>query len=188
MMDLVFLLEGESEKEMLHEFLPRFLPKDINPVLIPFEGKQDLLKRLNIKIKGWMKPCVGFVILCDKDHEDCILLKQKLQKACSSCGEGRYLIRIACAEIESWYLGDLFAVEKAFSLKNLGTYNKKKKYRAPDQLGNAKEELKKLTSKAYKEKSGSREIGKYLSPNPCDNSSCSFGVFLSGLKRFISPI
>ena len=186
MSDLVFLLEGESEKEMLKVLLPAVLPKTINPVLVSFEGKQDLKKRLGIKIKGWISPCIGFVVLCDKDHSDCVVLKNEMKEACSLTGKKNYLIRIACSEIESWYLGDLLAVEQAIGPAGISTNQNKKKFRSPDNLSNAKEELRKITNGLYREKSGSREIGKKMSVNPHMNKSHSFGVFISGVQRIIS--
>ncbi len=50
--ELVFLLEERSAKVMLETFLPRMLDERIEFRLIAFEGKQDLEKRMVMRIKG----------------------------------------------------------------------------------------------------------------------------------------
>ena len=96
------------------------------------------------------------------------------------------LVRIACTEIESWYLGDLVAIESALSLTNLSRRQVARKYREPDTLGNAAQELDRLTSGVYQKVGGSREIGKHLSLEVASNRSKSFCVFIEGLRRIVN--
>ena len=56
MKELVFLLEERSAEEMLKQILPKILPKEISCRYISFEGKQDLEKNIERKIKGWLRP------------------------------------------------------------------------------------------------------------------------------------
>lgn len=90
------------------------------------------------------------------------------------------IIRIACRELESFYIGDLMAVEKAFSLNGLHRQQGNRKFRTPDQLNNAKQELKKLTKNKYQEISGSREIAKHMDVD--NNKSHSFQTLINSIK------
>lgn len=51
-------------------------------------------------------------MLRDKDSGDCVETKNRLAGICRDAGKPNALIRIACHELESWYLGDLSAVEQ----------------------------------------------------------------------------
>jgi len=68
------------------------------------------------------------------------------------------LIRIVCRELESWYLGDLAAVAQAFNRPQLGQQRQKSKFRQPDDLGNPKQELKKILPE-YTQIAVSQRIG-----------------------------
>jgi len=185
MKTLVCLLEEPSAKEMLKGVLPNLLPKEIEIQYIVFEGKQDLDKQLEKRLKGWQTPNSVFLVMRDKDAGNCVQIKQKLgDKARASGKEAVTLIRIACAELESFYLGDLNAVERGIGITHLAKKQQEKKYRTPDTLGNAAEELYKLTGKKYQKVSGSREIAAHLK---IDGTNCShsFNVLLTGIKKLL---
>ena len=55
-MRIVFMLEEASMKALLDCILPRILPPDVSYVLIPHQGKSDLVKSLPIKLKAWNEP------------------------------------------------------------------------------------------------------------------------------------
>jgi len=184
MSQLVFFVEERSSEEMLRGFVPRIIPEDWSTHFISFEGKQDLLKRLERKIGGWQAPQSSFVILIDKDQRDCHTLKDELIKICSRAARGRrFLIRIACHELENWYLGDLLAVERGFTINGLSKKQDQRKFRNPDALSNAPKELREITRLKYQKVSGSRILGPLLSMN--HNRSKSFQVFLTGLREFV---
>lgn len=184
--DLVFLLEERSMKELLEVLLPRIIPETVTFKCIHHEGKQDLEKSIPRKLKAW-KTAGRFIIIRDQDSGDCVEIKKQLKNLSKKSGRCDTLIRIVCHELESWYLGDLAAVEKAFELKT-GQLSKKQsnqKYRNPDQLNSAKQELKKLVT-SYQPISGSRKIGQYLEINNLDkNKSYSFKMFIKGLHKII---
>nr|VFJ63833.1 MAG: protein of unknown function (DUF4276) [Candidatus Kentron sp. DK] len=183
MRELVFFLEEPSAREMLKGVLPRLLPEDVIPRYVVFEGKQDLHKRLEKRLKGWIEKDTRFVVLRDQDSSDCVETKKKLSEICREAGKNDVLIRIACHELESWYLGNLEAVERGLGVRGLTKKQDGHKYRDPDRLSNASQELKNLTRRTYQKVSGSREIGPRLSLQ--ENRSHSFNVFLSGLRRLI---
>ncbi|MEO0407712.1 MAG: DUF4276 family protein [Cyanobacteria bacterium P01_A01_bin.135] len=182
MVELVFFLEELSAKAMLEGLLPRLLPENVHPIYVVFEGKTDLEKRLPGKLQSWQNPNSIFVVLRDQDSGNCIEIKQTLQTICTQAGKPDSLIRIACRELESWYLGDLEAIEQGLNIPGFSRqYQNKSKFRNPDRLNNAAEELSKITKHKYQKISGSRKIGKCLGNRR--NKSCSFVAFVRGVKN-----
>jgi hypothetical protein len=183
--DLIFLLEEPSLKNVLEMLLPKIIPNSLTYQLIPHQGKQDLAKSIPRKIKAFQfSPTTKFIIVHDQDSHDCIQLKTELLTICQKAGQSDILIRIVCRELESWFLGDLAAVEKAYGLKpqSLSRKQTQQKFRNPDQLNNAKQELIKLV-KEYYEATHSKAIAPHLSLT--DNKSHSFQVFIEGIRNFI---
>ncbi|MFA0924034.1 DUF4276 family protein [Xanthomonas fragariae] len=183
MRELVFLLEERSAKAMLENLLPRLLSKDIRYRLVAFEGKQDLEKQLERRIRGYQNPRARFIVLRDLDsHPDCIVMKSKLLEICKRSGRSQYcLVRIACTELETFYLADLAAVGIALQMTTLASQQNHRKFRSPDELGNPSKELRTITKNKYQKVDGSRAIGKYLQ---LDNvRSASFRNLISGVRR-----
>lgn len=185
MSHLVFFLEEPSAREMLNGLLPRILPDSVTFQCVVFEGKQDLEKQLGRKLRGWRPPLPRFIVLRDQDGGVCTDIKAKLKTICSQAGHPDALVRIACHELESWYLGDLRAVEVALEINGIAGQQANRKYRTPDMLANASEELEKLTKSKYQKVSGSRAIGPHL--DPLGNKSVSFNVFVQGVQRVVVP-
>lgn len=185
MITLVFFLEELSAKALLETLLPRFIPENnFHLHFVSFEGKQDLEKQLLRKMKGWRTPKTHFIVLRDQDSAECKNVKQCLSELCKEAGRPDALVRVACRELESWYLGDLKAVGEAFGMNDLAGKQDKRKYRTPDALENPVQELERITKQQYQKISGSRAIGPYL--DIANNRSKSFQVFVSGLKNLIA--
>jgi LAS superfamily LD-carboxypeptidase LdcB len=185
-MNLVFLLEERSAEEMLKGVLPKLLPAHINTRYLVFEGKQDLEKQLQKRLQGWRLPNTVFLVMRDKDGGDGPSIKQQLmQKVIDSGKQQATLVRIACTELESFYLGDLNAVEHGLGIANLAKKQNDKKYRTPDVLSNAAQELKRLTQNQYEKVSGSRAISAFLKVDG-SNRSHSFNVLLTGINKLIT--
>ncbi|MBF0621368.1 MAG: DUF4276 family protein [Magnetococcales bacterium] len=182
-MELVFLLEEPSAKEMLKGVLPRFVPEDVRIRYLVFEGKQDLAKKMPRRLKAWQSQDARFVVLQDRDGADCYQLKNKLVDLCKQANKTGVLIRIACRELESWYLGDLKAVEKGMAINGLSKMQNKRKYRTPDRLGNPVQELTRIATE-YQKIAGSRAIGPHMDLE--NNCSTSFNTFVSGVRRVIA--
>ena len=183
---LVFLLEEPSAKEMLKAILPRVLPGDIYPEFKVFEGKQDLEKGLTRTLKAWRIPNCAFIVIRDQDNGYCMDIKQKLNNLCQQANKDNVLVRVACRELESFYLGDLRAVEKGLQLSGLAIKQNKRKYREPDRLGNPSLELEQLTSGVYQKVSGSRAIAPHL--NMEGNKSNSFKVLIAGILKLAATL
>lgn len=185
---LVFLLEELSAQEMLKGVLPNILPDTINVRYIVFEGKQDLEKQLERRLKGWQQPNSVFLVMRDKDGGDCVVIKQRLaEKVLASGKQDVTLIRIACTELESFYLGDLSAIEQGLEISNLSKRQQESKFRTPDMLSNASQELENLTQRKYQKVGGSRAISPYLKTNG-SNRSHSFNALLTGITKLIGKM
>ncbi|GAB6056897.1 DUF4276 family protein [Desulfonatronum parangueonense] len=181
MMTLVFLLEEPSAEAMLKGLLPNVLPSGLAVEYKIYEGKYDLDANLPRVLRTWKRPDSFFVVLRDQDASDCRKLKKNLLELCGRTGSPNVLIRIACRELESFYLGDLNAVEKGLDIRGLGAMQQKRKFRNPDQIVKPSLELFKLTKGRYQKVSGSVAIGKHLQPQ--HNHSKSFNVLIAGLNR-----
>lgn len=185
MSETVFLLEERSAQVMLEGLLPR-LGFDLALVrFIVFEGKSDLERQIERKLRAWLRPDAHFVVLRDQDSGDCTAIKASLVQKCARAGRPTTLVRIACRELESWYLGDLKAVETALGLRNLSRHQATAKFRRPDILGSPSRELSTLTAGRYQKIGGSRLIGPHLSLS--DNHSHSYQIFIRGLRTLLTP-
>lgn len=179
MSELVFFLEEQSAKAMLDGLLPRILPQGVEYRCIVFEGKQDLEKRISSRIQGYLKPDARFIILRDQDVGDCRAIKSRLVEICGHT-KHRVLVRIACQELESWYLADLQAVGQAFGSDKTAKYQERKSFRNPDATPSPSEHLKRILPE-YQKVSGSRLIGVHLDAD--NRRSHSFAVFVEGVHR-----
>ena len=176
---IVFLLEEESMKKVLMVILPKLMPQSYIFQCVHHNGRSALEKSIRIKTKGWREPNVRFVIVHDKDSADCKILKSKIFNMIFETRRPDTLIRIVCTELESWFLGDLNAVEEAFHV-DLSKKKNKTIYKNPDVISNAKQELRRLVPQ-YQPISGAERISKFLDINR--NRSKSFQVFISGVRR-----
>lgn len=183
MKELVFLLEEPSAAAMLQSLLPRVLARETPFRLIPFQGKQDLDRQLERRLRHYLNPQARFIVLRDQDSApDCKALKSELEATCRKAKRKAVtLVRIACRELETFYLADLTAVERALELTGLARQQNRAKFRAPDKLGNPSQQLKELTKHQYQKVSGSRQIGLHLDPK--NGRSTSFKNLVEGIQR-----
>lgn len=183
MRELVFLLEEESAKAMLESLLPRILDAGIKPRLLAFEGKQDLEKQMMGKMRSYLNPHARFIVIRDQDATpDCRVVKEALLVRCAEAGrQGVALVRIACHELESFYLADLAAVETGLGIKGLAKQQGIAKFRNPDALQKPSKELLTLTKQRYQKVGGSRAIGQHLDVD--NERSSSFKNLIVGIKR-----
>lgn len=185
MKELVFCLEEPSAEAMLQGLLPKIFPhSNVAIRYITFDGKQDLEKQLLRKLRNYQNPFAKFIVLRDQDsYSDCKVLKAKLLNICVAAGKTNAMVRIACRELETYYLADLAAVELGLQITGLVKSQAKKKFRSPDYLGSPSKELTVLTNGQYQKVGGSRAIGPHLD---IDNTrSDSFRNLVSGIKKII---
>lgn len=176
---IVFLLEEPSMKALLENMLPRIFP-GLSFQCISHEGKTDLDKSIPKKLKAWREPGVRFVILRDNDNKDCVDLKARIKEICKVYGRPDTLIRLICQELESWYLGDLIALSRAFKDEKISSPHNIKRYANPDGWQKPSHEVAQLAP-AFQKISGARSMGNHLGRNI--NNSTSFGAFITGLSR-----
>lgn len=182
------LIEEPSMKHFLEGILPSILPDDIilysNCFIRVHEGKQHLQKEIPKKIKAYLhvRRLIKVIIIQDQDTSDCIELKRKLQRLIDESGSLPNLIRIACRELEAWYLGDMDAIEQVYPRFKADHFRSWAKFRDPDHLM-ASEELKRLIPE-FQKGYASREIPKYI--NLWGNSSRSFNHLISGFQKFLA--
>ena len=181
MNEIVFFLEEESAKVMLETLWPRVVGESNHLRFVVFEGKQDLHKQLEKKLRGYLNPTAHFIVLRDQDRDDCRKLKRSLKSICAKAGRQKTIVRIACHALEAFYLGDLQAVENGLEMKGLAAKQSKAKYRKPDDLQSPDTELNKLTKNRYQKISGSRSIARHL--NIQDPRSDSFRHLLKAIRK-----
>ncbi|WP_134063932.1 DUF4276 family protein [Pseudomonas sp. JV241A] len=184
-MNIVFMLEEPSMKHFLAGFIGRLFPEHFTVTYLVHEGKQDLEKSIPRKLRGWQVPNSYFIIVRDKDGEDPLVLKARLRELCADRPES--LIRIPVHHLESWILGDLPALAIAFNKPSLVALAGNRKFRSPDSLANASQELAKLIP-GYQKVGGARSVSPHV--NIENNLSRSFNLFIRDVKRLagIEPV
>jgi hypothetical protein len=176
---LVFLLEEFSMKVFLEEFLPRFFP-GLEFLCIPHEGRHDLEKSIPRKLRSWREPGVRFLILRDNDGGDCRAIKEHLTSLCLEGRRDDALVRIACQELEAWYLGEPDALATAFSRDELRAVGNGARYRDPDSVVKPSAEIERLVP-GFQKVSGARQMARHLSLD--GNRSRSFQALIRGIER-----
>ncbi len=184
MRKVIFLLEELSMKAFLEGYLPRRMP-DLDFLCIQHEGKQDLEKSIPRKFGAWQG--VVFVVLRDNDGADCRAIKARLQRLCEESGRTDTLIRIACQELEAWYLGVPETLAEVYSRPKLTELGRKAKYRDPDHLASPSGELARLVPE-FRKIDGARRMGMNMPLSESENRSRSFRIFVEGLNRMILDI
>jgi hypothetical protein len=177
---IVFLVEESSLKEFLDSYLPRFLP-DLDFLCVKHEGKQDLEKSIPRKLRAWQQQA-QFVVVRDNDGADCKVLKARLLELCTQANRPDTVVRLACQELESWYLGAPEALARAYEQPGIAEIGRKAKFRDPDALGNPSHELSRLIPE-YRKIDGARRMGQAMPTDATANRSRSFQVFVEGVGR-----
>ncbi len=176
---IVFLVEEYSMKVLLDVLLPRLVP-GLAFLCVPHQGKQDLEKSIPKKLRAWHEPGVRFVVLRDNDRADCRALKGRLVALCRNGGRQDTLVRIACQELEAWYLGEPAALAQAFGNERLREIGAKARYRDPDVVASPSAEVSKLVPE-FQKVSGARRMARTLSR--LGNGSRSFEALMQGIER-----
>lgn len=124
---LELLVEEPSMEAFLGALLPRLLPAGHTFVVHPFQGKGDLLDKLEARLRGyshWLPADWRIIVVVDRDDDDCHALKQRLETMTASAGlrsrsagaaePWQVVNRIAIEELEAWYFGEWAAVRSAY--------------------------------------------------------------------------
>jgi len=185
---LEILTEEPSMEYFLRGMLPRILPKDYvldeNCFIRPHEGKSDLKRSIPKKMRAY--PRYGYpvkvLIVHDQDSNDCAELKKTLiEQTKTSLYDIPCVIRIACRELENWYLGDFETLEKIYPEINASRQSKKAKFSNPDNVFGA-HEISLLTDN-FSKTEAARALGSII--NIDSNCSPSFQQFIQGLSKLL---
>lgn len=197
-MHIEFLVEEPSAEAALKNLVPKICGEEISFNIHAFRSKSDMLNKLPKRLKGYsnyLQPNWRLVVLIDEDREDCIQLKEKLNKFAVNAGLSvksysngsrfQVLNRLIVEELEAWFFGDVEAIHLAYERVSLdlGT---KSAYRDPDAIrGGTWEAMERELQRAGYYKSGlakikaARDIS--MKMDPSRNRSKSFRVFQKGL-------
>lgn len=181
---LVLLLEEESMRVLLDGLLPRLFP-DLPFQCVPHEGKSDLERSIPRKLRGWREPGVRFAVVRDNDGGDCRALKDHLRDLCRAGGRGDALIRIACQELEAWYLGEPDALADAFGREALRGIGQRARFREPDAVARPSEAVERLVPE-FQKVSGARRMARYVTRER--NRSTSLRVFMAGIEAVAADL
>lgn len=200
MRTIEFLVEEASMERMLHHLVPRLPPEGVSFNVRTFSGKQDLLRRLPDRPRGY-RDWIGYsntvvVVIVDRDAEDCVELKAKLDDMATSSGltvasvaasrPGNIINRIAVEELEAWFLGCVEAIRAAYP-RVPATLADRSSLRDPDAVrGGTAEALSRVLSQAGYHRGGLRrtggvdDIAQHMKVSA--NRSVSFGHFCEGVR------
>jgi hypothetical protein len=197
--NLIAFVEEEAVEAALTSILPKLLP-ETEFQIIRFQGKQDMLRNLPARLRGfksWLPEDWMLLVLVDRDSEDCKELKQQLETIAimsglitksATQGNARFQVvnRIVIEELESWFFGDWEAVRRVYP-KVPATIPDKQQYRDPDAIdGGTWEALERIFQRAGYFESGLRkiELARNVAPKMEfeRNRSRSFQVFLEGIQ------
>ncbi len=191
------LVEEPSMEAALRILLGKILTK-ISYEIFPYQGKSDLMKQLPRRLKAykkWFPENWAILVLVDRDQDNCIDLKNKLERFAaeaefvtkSNSGGQPYTIinRIAIEELEAWYFGDWDAVKTAYPRVPV-TIPQKSGYRYPDDVsGGTWEIFERVLQRAgyfsggLRKIEAARTIAEHM--NPGRNNSRSFQVLHEAL-------
>jgi len=182
--------EEPSAKIIFDTLLPKILPTDVFFSVYSHQGKQDLEKALRKTLPSISKiPGSRILITRDQDSGDCKDVKKKLDDIILGNCSCPYKIRIVCTELESWFLGDLAAIENAYPRFRAGVYSTKADLRNVDSIVTPNNYL----LKAIPEYSGketlpkletAENISKFMSLE--FNKSTSFNFTISAIYQLIA--
>lgn len=183
---IIFLVEDFSMRKFLEGILLRLGFESHLFEIKHHHGKEDLLNNLYKVTPSLSKRAKHIVVLIDKDRQNCIELKQTLREKMSWCFCD-HTLRIACYELESWFLGDLEAVAHCSSKFKLDSFKNKPKYQHTDEIPKPSKVLETMVpdwESVYGSKPKFAEaISKYITLEPEYNHSQSFSIFLKTLLQ-----
>jgi hypothetical protein len=199
-MHLELLVEEPSAEAALTLLLPRIAP-ECTFRIHPHSGKVDLLASLPAKLNGYaailrQHPDWRVVVLVDEDREDCLKLKRRivdLVRGSGSSLRSRTLARIAVEELESWFLGDVPALVRAYPKVSLNL-SRRRGFRDPDKVaGGTWEALERVLQQAGYYRGGglpkietARRISEHMDIER--NESLSFCIFRNGIRELAREV
>jgi len=197
---LEILVEEPSMERALTVLLPKILTGPTFQIY-SHRGKADLIRKLPARLNGyrsWLDKNWRIIIMVDRDGDDCVQLKKKIENMAREAGFGtpsspkngavEVFVRIVVEELEAWYFGDWAAVASAFPRVPAGLTSRAA-YRNPDAIsGGTWEAFERVLKKSGYFPSGLQKlaaadtIAGYM--NPELNQSASFQILRKTLMTF----
>jgi hypothetical protein len=197
---LELLVEEPSMEAFLRALLPRLMPQDRTFEVHPFQGKNDLLGKLDQRLRGyaaWLPADWRIVVVVDRDDDDCHALKSGLEAIALRAGlrtrtgagiaPWQLVNRIAIEELEAWYFGDWAAVCSAFPRASANV-QRRQGLRNPDAVAGGTWEAFERVMQAHGYFKGgllkieaARAIGSQV--DPARSTSHSFRVFSDAIAE-----
>ena len=203
-MHLEILVEEPSAEEALSLLIPKIVGDKASFAIHSFGDKQTLLREIGSRLKAyaqWMPADWRIVVLVDRDDDDCLKLKAKLELAAKDAGlpsktvasrkdRVRVINRIAVEELEAWFFGDVQALTTAYPKISLNLI-KKAAYRDADAIrGGTWEALERVLQKEGYFVTGLRkkELARTIAAAMCPerNTSHSFCAFRDAIIQLVS--
>lgn len=147
--------------------------------------KRDLELSIPRKLRSWREPGVRFAVIRDNDGGNCVQLKGALRKLCKAGSREDTLIRIACQELEAWYLGEPAALADAFDKPGLQNLGRQAKFREPDALRRPAAEIERLIPE-FQKVSAAQRMARHLTRE--GNRSSSFRMLMEGIEAMVGDI
>jgi hypothetical protein len=150
---------------------------------------------------SWLPDRWRILVLVDRDDDDCVVLKEKLEKIAAAAslktktavGAGRkfqVVNRIAIEELEAWFFGDWEAVRNAYPRVPVGI-PEKAAYRDPDSIaGGTWEALERVLKNAGYFTTGlrkielARSVARHMDPRR--NRSRSFRALVEAIDSVLA--
>lgn len=205
---LEIILEEPSAEVLIQKLAPIIAPAaqaGSDFATRVFQGKDDLLRKLPQRLAGYgswaASSDIRFLILVDRDDDDCSSLKSRLVELVKEARGLEYLagtgvasgghvkVTVACEEIEAWMIGDPDALRAAYP-KLPKAFEKRSAYRDPDAIkGGTWERLERLLQDHGYFPGGLRkmELARTVGPlmTPGANKSPSFHHFCQAFRTLI---
>lgn len=199
-----FLVEEPSMEAALGELLPRVL-RGVGFAIHTHQCREDLLKRLPDRLRGyaqWLPEDWRIVVIVDRDDDDCIALKQRLDGIATAAGlryrstpmmaRWQVVNRLAIEELEAWFFGDWDAVRAAYPYAS-ATVPRQARYRDPDAIaGGTWEAMERVLQRAGYFRAGLRKVeaARSIAAHwvPSRNSSRSFQKLMDCLGELTCPM
>lgn len=194
---LEILVEEFSMECFLRGLLPRLLPDGRSFEIHSFPGKDDLLRKLANRLRGyahWLPPDWRILVVVDRDNDDCRVLKERLDRIAADCrlrtdrtiADWQLVNRIAIEELEAWYFGDWAAVRASYPRVS-GRIPGQQAYRDPDAVaGGTWEAFERILQRHGYFTAGLNkvEVARAMATQmtPADNRSRSFQNFLHAVQ------
>ena len=193
---LELLVEEPSMEAFLEATLPRLLPVDCTFSIHAFQSKNDLLRKLPDRLRGYRSTLLDdwrLIVMMDRDNTDCQKVKANLEsESCQAALTTRtqsaawqVVNRVVIEELEAWYFGDWEAVRQAFPKVSPNT-PKQSKYRDPDAIeGGTWEAFERVLqargyySQGLAKVDAAKRIGPFIDPER--NRSHSFKKFYEAI-------